>query len=244
MKKSTTLSAYKPRILRNGKIVIPKTKNIVKKKSISKEKINNKLSFLKTSSNDISNLSIKNKNELMVTSKYNHIFDNRHLYVLLTKLPPSIINRDSFDDQNNNNNNKHYTKVEDYIQLNELQIYNKLEPKIDKSEMLTATKKMKQKSMTLTSFKNKRILKAKTCDHSVTSQTSDVRITRGKTIKLQTEERKQLDQIIFDKFPNNTFNMFAIQLYDINEEVKFLRTLGLTCRFKCPFNCKIKKKHN
>ncbi|KAE9543529.1 hypothetical protein AGLY_002329 [Aphis glycines] len=240
MKKSTTLSAYKPRILRNGKIVIPKTKNIIKKKSISKEKINNKLSFLKTSSNDISNLSIKNKNEL-VTSKYNHIFDNRHLYVLLTKLPPSIINRDTFDDQNNN---KHYTKVEDYIQLNELQIYNKLEPKIDKSEMLTTTKKLKQKSMTSTSFKNKRILKAKTCDHSVTSQTSDARITRGKTIKLQTEERKQLDQIIFDKFPNNTFNMLAIQLCDINEEVKFLRTLGLTCRFKCPFNCKIKKKQN
>ncbi|XP_060847432.1 LOW QUALITY PROTEIN: uncharacterized protein DDB_G0286175-like [Rhopalosiphum padi] len=242
MKKSMILSTYNPRILRNGKIVIQKKKYTTQKKSISKKKINNKLSFLKTSSNNISNLNLKNKNELMAASNYNHILDNRHLYVLLTRLPPTVINGDLFDDQNNNNNNKNYTKLENYIQLNELQIYNKLEPKIDKSEMLTATKETKQTSIKSNSFNDKSIMKAKTCDHSVINQSPDVRITRGKTIKLQTEERKQLDQIIFDKFPNNTFKMFAIQLSDINEEVKFLRTLGLICRFKCPFNCKIKKK--
>lgn len=241
MKKSMILSAYKPRILRNGKIVIEKKNNIIQKKSIPKEKIVNKLSFLKTSSNDISNLNVKNKNEMMVASNYNNILDNRNLYVMLTKLPPSIINGYSFDDHNNNNN-KNYTKLEDYIQLNELQIYNKLEPKVEKFKMLTATKETKQTDMTSNSFNNKSVLKAKTCDHSVKNQTTDVRITRGKTIKLQTEARKQLDQIIFDKFPNNTFKMFAIQLYDINEEVKFLRTLGLIYRFKCPYTSKIKKK--
>ncbi|XP_060859471.1 uncharacterized protein LOC132936735 [Metopolophium dirhodum] len=242
MKNSMVLSANKPRILRNGKIVISKTKNTIKKKSLPKEKINNKLSFLKTSSKEISNLNVKNNNEIMVPSNYKHIFDKRHLYVMLTKLPPSIIYGDSFDDHNNINNNKNYTKLEDYIQLNELQIYNKLEPKIEKCNMLTATKETKQTCMTSNSFNNKSVPKSETCDHSVINQTPDVRITRGKTIKLQTEERKQLDQIIFDKFPNNTFKMFAIKLYDINEEVKFLRTLGLICRFKCPFTSKLKKK--
>ncbi|KAL5238687.1 hypothetical protein ACI65C_006097 [Semiaphis heraclei] len=240
MKKSMVLSAYKPRVLRNGKIVNSKKNNIIQKKSISKEKINNKLSFLKKSSNDISNLNVKKKKEMIVASNYNHILDNRNLYVMLTRLPPSIIkNGDPFDDYNNNNN-KNYTKLEDYIQLNELQIYNKLEPNIEKCHMLAATKENKQ--ITSNSFSNKGVLKAKTCDHSEVNHTPDVRITRGKTIKLQTEERKQLDQIIFDKFPNNTFKMFAIQLYDINEEVNFLRKLGLICRFKCPFTCKIKKK--
>ncbi|XP_022181392.1 putative uncharacterized protein DDB_G0286751 [Myzus persicae] len=242
MKKSMVLTAYKPRILRNGKIVISKKKNTIRKKPAPKEKINNKLSFLKTSSNDIINLNVKNKNDMMVASNYNHIIlDNRNLYVMLTKLPPSISNRNLFD-HNNNNNNKNYTKLEDYIQSNELQIYNKLEPKIEKCHMLTTRKETKQTRITSDSFNNKSVLKSTTSDHSVANQTPDVRITRGKSVKLQTEERKQLDQIIFDKFPNNTFKMFAIKLHDINEEVKFLRTLGLICRFKCPFTCKIKKK--
>jgi len=240
MKKSMVLSAYKPRVLRNGKIVTSQKNNIIQKKSISKKKINNKLSFLKKSSNDISNINVKNKNEIMVASNYNHMLDNRELYVMLTKLPPSITNGNLFDDYKNNNSNKNYTKLEDYIQLNELQIYNKLEPEMEKCHMLAATKE--NKPNTSNSFNNKGVLKAKTCDHLVVNHTPDVRITRGKTIKLQTEERKQLDQIIFNKFPNNTFKMFAIQLYDINEEVNFLRKLGLTCRFKCPFTCKIRKK--
>ncbi|XP_025198368.1 uncharacterized protein LOC112596786 [Melanaphis sacchari] len=242
MKKSIILSTSKPRILRNGKIVITKNKNIVKKKSNFKEKINDKLSFIKTSSNEISNINVKNKNELVVASNYNHIFENRHVYVLLTKLPsPLVIDRDLFNDLNNNNN-KNYTKLEDYIQSNELQIYNNLEPKIEKSKMLTATKKTKQTGMTSSSLDNKSISKTKSRNHSIINQTSDVRITRGKTIKLQTEERKQLDQIMFNKFPDSTFKMLAIQMYDINKEVKFLRTLGLICRFKCPLNCKTKKK--
>lgn len=240
MKKSMVLSVNKPRILRNGKILISKKKNTLKKKSLPKEKINNKLSFLKTSSKDISNLNVKNNNKMMVPSNYNHIFDKSHLFVMLSKLPPSIIYGDQFDYNNSNNNNKNYTKLEDYILLNELQIYNKLEPKKEKCLMLTATKEPKQTRMTSNSFNNKSILKSETC--SEVNQTPDVRITRGKTIKLQTEERKQLDQIIFDKFPNNTFKMFAIKLYDINEEVKFLRTLGLICRFKCPFTSKVKRK--
>lgn len=242
MKNSMILSANKPRILRNGKIVISKKeKNTIKKKHIPKKKINNKLSFVKRSSNNISNLSVKN--EMMIASNYNHMFDNsREIYVLLTKLPPSIINKFSLNDHNNNNLNKNYTKLEDYIQLNELQIYNKLEPKVEKCHMLTDTKETEQMCMASNSFNNKSVLKAKTCDHTEVNQTQDVRITRGKTMKLQTEERKQLDQIMFDKFPDNTFKMFAIKLYDINEEVKFLRTLGLICRFKCPFTCKAKRK--
>ncbi|CAI6356567.1 unnamed protein product [Macrosiphum euphorbiae] len=108
--------------------------------------------------------------------------------------------------------------------------------------MLTATKETKQTCMTSNSFNNKSVLKSESSDHSVINQTPDVRITRLKTMKLQTEERKQMDQVFFDKFPNTTFKMFAIKLYDINEEVKFLRTLGLICRFKCPFTSKVKKK--
>jgi len=190
----------------------------------------------KKSSKDIGNLNVKNNNEIMVPFNYNHNIDNRNLCVMPNKQPPSIIYGGPFDD-NDNNNNKNYTKLEDRdILLNEFKTCPELEPKIDKCHMLTVTKETKQTRMTSNFFNNKRVLKAEICDNLIVDQTPDVRITRGKIIKLQREKRKQLDQKLLDKFPKNTFKKFNIKVYDIKKEVKFLRTLGLIYRFKCPFS--------
>lgn len=248
MKTSEISSSSNLRILRNGKIVIPSKNALIKKTSVMKMKINNQLFFPKTRQKDLSTLHNKNKNdshEIMVTTAYDHLFDNRSLYILLEKLSWPVINniKVTLDDQNNNNSNKNcYKNLENYIQLNELQIYNELEPKKGQLQ-LDSTEKTIQTALPLNSLSKKNSVR--TDSNSVTNQNIDVRITRGKTMKLQMEERKQLDQIMFSKFPNNTFNkMFVIKLDDISEEAKFLSTLGLTCRFKCPLTtCKFKKKH-
>lgn len=237
-----------PRILRSGKIVSPRKNAMIKKKAVLKMKIDNQFFFPKTSQKDLSTLHDKNKNgshDIMVTTAYDHLFDNRGLYILLKELSWPVLNdiKVTLDDQNNNNCNKNcYKNLEDYIQLNELQIYNELEPKKERNTELITTKKAIQTAITpnIMSKKNK----TKANSNSVTNQNIDVRITRGKTIKLQIEERKQLDQIMFSKFPNNTFKMFVIKLDDISEEAKFLSSLGLTCRFKCPLTTyKLRKKH-
>lgn len=125
---------------------------------------------------------------------------------------------------------------------NELKIYNELEPKKEINTELVPTKNTIQTAIPPISSSKKNNINNNT--NSVTNQNSDVRITRGKTIQLQIEERKQLDQIIISKFPNYTFKMSEIKLDDISEEAKFLRTLGLICRFKCPLTtCKLRKKH-
>lgn len=254
MKKPVILSLRSSssiRKLRNGKILSPRKNTRAKKKSIIKTKNGNQLPFLKTS-NDLDCFHLKNEkeilsHEMMVTNKkYNNLVKNRELYILLEKIPSSIINKVPLDDQNINNNNKNcYTNLEDYIQLNEVQIYNELKPKIETKPDPIKSGKIKRTVIPSKSLKKNTYFETetKTCDHdSSTNQDTFVRMTRRKKIQLQTEERKQLDKIMFDRFPNNTFKMFCIQLDDITEEVKFLRTLGLTCRFKCPLsNCKIKK---
>jgi len=245
MKKPNLLSA--PRKLRNGKVLNPNKNSLIEKKSTVKTKNDNQVSFLKRTSSNLNSLFVKNKNnshEMTVNTNCGHLFDSRELIILLNKIPPSIISRVSFDDQSNNykNNNKNcYKNIEDYIQLNEVQIYNELEP--IKTETDLISRKTKRASIPSRSLKKQNNLKIKLLDQSeINEKCSDSRITRGKTIMLQTEERKQLDQIIFNKFPENTFKMFAVQLDDFTEEVKFLRKLGLTCRFKYPLStCKVKK---
>lgn len=236
-----------PRKLRNGKVLNPNKNTLIEKKSTVKRKNDSQVALLKRNSRNLNSLSVINKNnshEMTVNSKYGHLFGSRELVILLNKLPPSIITRVSFGDQSNNykNNKKNcYKNIEDYIQLNEVQIYNELEP--IKTETNLISRKTKRAIMPSRSLKKQNDLKTKLLDHSVVNEKcSETRITRGKTIMLQTEERKQLDQIIFNKFPENTFKMSAVQLDDFTEEVKFLKKLGLTCRFKYQLStCKVKK---
>lgn len=230
MKKYQNLSV--PITLRNGKIVASKKCSIKKK-------------CTPTIKSDLTNVHIKceDNSQDIVTTSYEQLLDNHQLYFLLHKFPPTpIINSVPIDYQNNNHKNG-YTNLEDYIQLNEVQIYNALEPKLETNSKLIIKKKTKRTVIPSKPLNKKNCIKTENYN-LVASNNTDARITRGKTIKLQKEERKQLDQMMFDKFPNNTFKMFAIQLDDITEEVKFLKKLGLTCRFKCCLNktCKVKKK--
>lgn len=242
MNKSKNLSV--PIQLRNGKIVTSR-KSSVKKKCTPMTKDDETLLFNKTSLSALSNLHVKceDNSQDIVTTRYKKLLNNHHLYFLLQKFPPSpIINPFPIDYQNTNHKNG-YTNLEDYIQLNEVQIYNEPESKLETKSELVITKKAKRTILPSKPLNKKNCVKTEKYN-LVTNKNSDIRMTRGKTIKLQKEERKQLDQMMFDKFPNNTFKMFAIQLDDITEEVKFLKKLGLTCRFKCLLNktCKVKKK--
>lgn len=238
-------------ILRNGKVINSRKNTVIKKKKTvlkKQTKNDNQLSFHKTSQGDLNNLQIKKRNnftKIMGTNDYDRLIDSHDLYLLLFKWP-SIFDGVPLNDQIYKNLNKNcYTKLEDYIQLNEIFIYNDIKPNIEIKQELTTTEKTKQSIIPLNSLKTKKKLKIKTLSHSVSAQNTNVRITRGKSIKLRAEERKQLDKVICDKFPNNKFNMFAIQLNDINKEVQFLKTLGLICRFKCPLSpVKLKKKYS
>lgn len=243
MKKNDISLTSNFRILRNGKIITPRKKSLMKKKTILKT--NNK--FLKNSSNEHNNLylSINNYSDKdIVTSNYSSLVNDYGLYILL-KNPSSIFNRIPFVDCYNKNC---YINLEDYIQLNEVLIYNNLESKTENNSELYKIEKTKNTIVPSNHSKNTSLYKKdnsikKMYDHSSTNQNVDARITRGKTIKLQYEQRKQLDQIMFDKFPDSTFKMFAIELSDITEEIKFLRKLDLKCRFKCILrNTKSKKK--
>lgn len=232
MIKPEILSSSSHRILRNGKIVTKKKNKI--KKCLPKLK-NDQSSFLSTTPSDLKNVTVnsKNENDKDMEKKYNDILGNQELYIILKRVPLSLLDKVPFDDQNNNRNKNGYTNLEDYIQLNEVQIYNELEPKIEKKAELPNPRTTEQ-IIPSNGFNKKINLKTKRYKSLITNQNNEVRITRGKTIKRKTEERKQLDQLIFDKFPKNTFKLMAVQLNDINKEVKFLKKLGLTCRFKCP----------
>lgn len=231
--KSTEKSTSNLRVLRNGKIVSPKNNTIIKKKSIEKTNNNDHLSILKKGPSSLSNIPVKNLNdshEMMVSTTN---YELRGLCILLKKLPET--NEGLFDYQKNNNNNKNcYTNLEDCIKLNEVQIYNKLEAKTEIKPELLTLKKANETVVSPNSLNKKNTLRTKKVGGSIDNQNFEVIMTRGKIIKRQTEERKQLDQIIFNKFPKTTFKMFAIKLDDFSEEVKFLRTLGLICRFKSP----------
>lgn len=236
MKTSEILSTSNLRVLRNGKIVSPKENTIIKKKSTRKTSNNDHLSILKKDSNGLDNEHVKNINKshgiMVTTTNYD---DSRGLCILFENIPKLVINEGPLRGQKNNCSNKNgYTNLEDYIQLNEVQIYNKLKAKTEiKPELLTMEKDNQTvESSNSSDKKNNR--RSKKVDGLVNCQNSEVRMTRRKTIKLQIEERKQLDQLIFNRYPKNTFKMFAIQLDDISKEVKFLRTLGLICRFKSP----------
>lgn len=244
MKKNEILSNSNFRILRNGKIVTPRKKTLMKKKSILKKSNNQCINGSNDHNNFYVNINNYSDNNI-VTTDYSSLVNNYGLYILLKNNPPSIFNRIPFVDCYNKNC---YINLEDYIQLNEVLIYNNLEPNIENKSELYKIEKTKKTNLPSNYPKNHNLyekddFRKKIFDHSSTNQSVDVRITRGKTIKLQYEQRKQLDQIMFDKFPKNTFKMSVIQLSDITEEIKFLRKLDLKCRFKCILrNSKSKKK--
>ncbi|XP_025417739.1 uncharacterized protein LOC112688653 [Sipha flava] len=243
MKTSEILSTSNLRVLRNGKIVSLKENTKIKKKSTLKKDKNDNLSFLKNGYSGVSNLHDNNLNDPHKMMVNTNNYDLGGLCILLKNLPNSVIHEDPFYNKKDNSSNKNdYTNLEDYIQLNEVQICNKLEAKTEIKPKLLPMKNVNQKVGTRKSLIKKNNIATKEVGGSIDYQNIDVRMTRGKIIKLQTEERKQLDQIIFNKFPKIKFKMFAIQLDDIYKEEKFLRTLGLTCRFKSPLTFKTKKK--
>lgn len=245
MKNIDTLSVSNFRILRNGKILTPRKKTTIKKSSILKKNVNH-LSILKnspTNHKDVYDMTLIDKSHSdgkILTSNFTSFINNNELFILVKNIPPSINYENSFVDHCSKNC---YINIEDYIQLNEVQIYNVIQPKIEKNLELFKIKKTKKTILPSNSFNETNSFIEKTNNRSLPNKSLNIHMTRGKTIELQSEQRKQLDQVMFNKFPNNTFKMFAIQLYDITKEVEFLRTLGLTCRFKCPLsNCKQRRK--
>lgn len=84
--------------------------------------------------------------------------------------------------------------------------------------------------------KNYRSSKYKTgikiCHALRNQKITDAPITRSKTIKLQEEERKQLDQILIDKFSHKKFINLTVEIEDFIIKTKFFKTLGLIPRNK------------
>lgn len=119
----------------------------------------------------------------------------------------------------------------------------KLEPNIEIKSESSKTKNAKRKMLPLNFFDQNNNLKTKDLDNSVLNKNYDLRMTRGKAAKLKQEERKQLDQILIDKYPNVKIKTCSVQLNNVNEQIKFLKTFGLKYRFELLLtNCKSKKK--
>ncbi|XP_050529593.1 uncharacterized protein LOC126899092 [Daktulosphaira vitifoliae] len=240
-------SKYHHKTLRNGKILIPRKTKMEKKITIKAknniqlplEKI--KIDRFKVKLNSVSDINKNDIPNVKVSNNTERILNGRKLYIVLTKLPLSIGNRESsiIDDQNNNYSRNGYKKLENFINYNEIQIYNNHE-----FGFTSGRDKYPKNSQSISlpilqngSSKKKVIKQKKLVDEQINE-----RITRGKIIKQKTEERKQLDKIMFDKFPKDTFKKLDVQLNDISKEVKFLSTLGLRCRCKCPLtNGKIRR---
>ncbi|XP_050438214.1 probable WRKY transcription factor protein 1 [Adelges cooleyi] len=254
----TSQTIKKHRILRNGKILIPTKKKLKKKNTNSNSQMshNNCIKANYIGYNNTNDTDIYDK----LLNKYDHVLNGRKLFIVLTKLPSIsqtqlLPNHPNFNKNNkkntnnttNNNNNKSnnnnnyrngYKKLENFISSNEIQIYDNLGIKMNFKSQLNVAKNQELQIPTPTivnSINKIKIVKQK--DEQV-----DKRITRGKSIKQKSEERKQLDKIMFDKFPNNTFKKFAVRLDDISKEVKFLSSLGLTFRCKCPLTYNKKRR--
>lgn len=119
-------------------------------------------------------------------------------------------------DQNSDEINQHchnigYTNLENHVQLNEIQVYNYLKP------VMVEEKPKPELSNSLNKKKNLKAI----------NQITNRCITRNEALKLQIENRKKLDQVMIDKFPNITFKNVVIQLCDIFKQIKFLKNLGL-----------------
>lgn len=191
-------------------------KVVFSRKRTKEKKRNSKLSFCST--RDFNSLHVKDKthsNKMIVT-------------------PIQIC-----DIQNNNQNkNIGYTNLENLVELNKTQVYKYLKPMVveNKSELITVENTKPVPSTN--SLKGKNCLKTNYINNRFNGP-----ITRSEAVKIRAENKKKLEQVMIDKFPKNTFKNVVIHLWDIVEQVKFLKTLGLVYRYKCSFtNCKIKNK--
>lgn len=161
---------------------------------------------------------------------------------LLAKLKFSRLNKSSVDTQNNDDGNlNNYRNLKDNI--DGAHVSREHPQKIKTVSKAKTIKKTKSKCQSSNCKKEKYTLKTQMYDHSIISQDTDVRFTRSKKIKLQEENRKQLDKILLDKYCDKIIKTTFVQLDNITEKAKFLSKLGLTCRFKCPLsvlkkNCK------
>lgn len=229
MKTSEILSSSNLRTLRNGKTVSPGKIVMRKKKSMLKIKNVEQLVHPKISQSDLSILHVENKNNF--NASVCDLLGIRELYILLENVSWPVINneKNTLHDQNNN---KRYKNSEDCNQFNEFQFFNEQEQKKETKSELVNTKTFLPTAISPSNLIKKNGIQTGTKTNSAINKYTDVRITRGMTTKLKIEEREQLNQKLINKFPDITFNKCFVKLDDISEKAKFLKTLGLTCRFK------------
>lgn len=183
-----------------------------KKSEVKKQK--SKLSFCRTSARYFNSLHIKDKTNSNMTPIENYDIQ-----------------------KNYENNNTGYTNLENLVEMNKTRVYKYLELIVveKKSELMTVENTKPGPSTNSSNGKN--CLKTNQVNNRINGP-----ITRSEAVKLRAENKKNVEQVMIDKFPKKTFRNVVIQLWDIVEQVKFLQTLGLAYRYKCSFtNCTVKK---
>lgn len=162
---------------------------------------------------------------------------------LLDKLTLPRLNKSLVDTQNNDDSNRNnYRNLKDDIDRAH-DVSHEYSPKIKSVSWAKTVKKTKSNCQPSKCTKEKCTSQTEIYDDSIINQNTDARLTRNMKIKLQKEERKQLDDVLLEKYRDKIIKTPIIQLDNITEKAKFLSTLGLTCRFQCPLsvrkgNCK------
>lgn len=224
-------------ILRSGK-TMQFRQNPIKKKKRSQKKITNNynqtLSFLDSSSIDYLEMRTMNNNsykKLVIVSNYNFYEDDFYKFI---KSKSGSINEDPFDKQNNISSTS-CTNFKNDCLLNDIQ-HKQSEVNLEACSMPESIIKEKTKLAVLSSKpkrKNITIKPTRGCgDHSIINQSTDVRITRGKKLQLEIEKRKELDQILLNKY-DGLLKEPVVELQNIAVKIQFFSKLGLKYSHKC-----------
>lgn len=233
--KSRTSAVSDHRILRNGKIIFTQRNIVMKKKS----KSGNTRSSTRITTCD--------KKRKQFNTVYNNL--NSDVNTIVQKVPFTILNQFSDCSLNNKNNS---TRLENNTRFNQTQTpCNVAVPEINiitkkKTKPFNSSLLMLNKSLVSTlskSLKKKNTLKTEILHKTVNNKT-DLCVRRAKKAKLEVEQQRQLDQILFNKYNCNFLKMLTVRIDDISKKAKFLSLLGLTCSFKCALSINIKNNCN
>lgn len=228
--KSTTVSDH--RVLRNGKIIFTR-RNIIMKK-ISKSR------------NTRSPTRITKYDKKQFNTVYNNL--NSDVNTIVQKVPFTMLNQLSDCSLNNKNNT---TRLENITRFNPTRASCNIVPEINiitkkKTKQFISSLLMLNKSLVSTlskSLKKRNTLKTGIFHQTVNNKTY-LCVTRAKKVKLEIEQQRQLDQILFNKYSCNFLKMLTVRIDDISKKAKFLSSLGLTCSFKCALSINIKNNCN
>lgn len=229
--KSTTSTVSDHKVLRNGKIIITQRNIIMKKKSKSRNT---------RSSTRITTCDKKQKQFNTVNNNLNSDVDT-----MVQKVPFTKLNQLSACSLNNKNNP---TRLDNITGFNQTQAScNVVVPEINiitnkKTEPFDSSLLMLNRTLSK-SLKKRNTLKTEIFHQTVNSKTY-LCVTRAKKVKLEVEQQRQLDQILFNKYNCNFLKILTVQIDDISKKAKFLSSLGLTCSFKCALSINIKKNCN